>query len=165
MKKALLIITLLLTLSGCINSGKKEANLNERYTNIIELIKEHENFATSSNYYDISVEMAKINEGYRYYITLDNPRIAMYDIEMLAIEDDVDYMTNMAANVGIFEDTQYNMIPNQANAAKGFTKGIIASGVSSKPETTLYIFTQFKNQDFSKVHSEYFKLTAKYEAE
>ena len=57
------------------------------------------------------------------------------------------------------------MIPNQANAAKGFTKGIIASGVSNKPETTLYIFTQFKNQDFSKIHSEYFKLDVKYEPE
>ena len=165
MKKALLIFTLLLALSGCMNIGRKEANVNERYSNIIELIKEHENFATTSNYYDISVEMAKINEGYRYYITIDNPRIAMYDIELLAIEDGVDYMANMAANVGIFEETQYNMIPNQSNAAKGFTKGIIASGISTKPETTLYIFTQFKNQDFSKIHSEYFKLNVKYETE
>jgi hypothetical protein len=165
MKKALLLIILLLSLSGCLNAGRKEANVNERYSNIIELIREHENFASSSNYYDISVEMAKINEGYRYYITIDNPRIAMYDIEMLAIEEGVDYMSNMAANVGIFEETQYNMIPNQANAAKGFTKGVIASGVSSKPETTLYVFTQFKNQDFSKIHSEYFKLDAKYEGQ
>ncbi|MBO7698112.1 MAG: hypothetical protein J6S38_03630 [Erysipelotrichaceae bacterium] len=165
MKKALLILSLLLILCGCNITGRKKANLNDRYMNIIELIKEHESFATSSNYYDINVEMAKITEGYRYYITIDNPRIAMYDIELLAIEEDVDYMNNMAANVGIFEDTQYNMIPNQANAAKGFTKGIIASGISSKPETTLYIFTQFKNQDFSKVHSEYFKLDVKYEAE
>ena len=165
MKKALLILTLLLILGGCGNAGKKEANVNERYANIIELIREHENFAVSSNYYDISVEMARINEGYRYYITIDNPRIAMYDIELLAIEEGVDYMSKMAANVGIFEEMQYNMIPNQANAAKGFTKGVIASGVSSKPETTLYIFTQFKNQDFSKIHSEYFKLDVKYEAE
>ncbi|MBR2788432.1 MAG: hypothetical protein IKD94_04645, partial [Erysipelotrichaceae bacterium] len=71
MKKALLLIILLLSLSGCLNAGRKEANVNERYSNIIELIREHENFASSSNYYDISVEMAKINEGYRYYITID----------------------------------------------------------------------------------------------
>ena len=43
MKKALLILTLLLILGGCANAGKKEANVNERYANIIELIREHEN--------------------------------------------------------------------------------------------------------------------------
>ena len=165
MKKIVLMLVLLLSLSGCKDFGKKKANLNERYNYIIEMIREHENFSSTSNYFDISVEMAKINDGYRYYITVDNPKIAMYDIELLAIEDGVDYLSNMAANVGIFEETQYNMIPNQANAAKGYTKGVVASGVSKNAQTTLYIFTQFKNADFSKTHAEYFKLDVKYEPE
>lgn len=165
MKKLLLILVLVLLLFGCAEDPKKQANPDERYIYIIDMLKEHEVFQISSDYYDINIEMAKINDGYRYYITLDNPKIAMYDIELLAIEDGVDYLDQMAANVGIFEETQYNMIPNQANVAKGYTKGIVASGVSKRSDTALYIFVQFKNADYSKVHTEYFKLPVKYENE
>ncbi|MBQ6494001.1 MAG: hypothetical protein IJI92_09090 [Erysipelotrichaceae bacterium] len=163
MKRFLTVLFLLLVMSGCVSDGKEVANPDDRYTYLIEMIEEHENFTDSSNYFDIAVEMAKISDGYRYYITIDNPRIAMYDIELIAIEKGVDYRSRMAANVGIFEETSYNMVPNQANIEQGYVKGIVASGVSSEPETTLYIFVQFKNSDYSLSHSEYFKLDARYE--
>lgn len=165
MKKLLLIICLLIGLCGCQEDGKQLANPDDRYMYIIEMIREHESFETSSDYFDIAVEMAKIENGYRYYITIDNPRIAMYDIEMLAIEKDVDYRNNMAANVGIFEEKEYNMVPNQANIDQGFVKGIVVSGISVKPQTTLYIFVQFKNADYSITRSEYFRLDVSYEEE
>ena len=165
MKKLLLIICLLISLCACQEDGKQLANPDDRYMYLIEMIREHESFQTSSDYFDIAVEMAKIENGYRYYITIDNPRIAMYDIEMLAIEKDVDYRSNMAANVGIFEEKEYNMVPNQANIDQGFVKGIVVSGISVKPQTTLYIFVQFKNADYSITHSEYFRLDVAYEEE
>ncbi|MBR4471232.1 MAG: hypothetical protein IKS54_08000 [Erysipelotrichaceae bacterium] len=162
MKKILLIILLLITLCACNEDGKQKADPDERYMYIIEMISEHETFQDSSNYFDIAVEMAKISDGYRYYITIDNPRIAMYDIELLAIEKSVDYRTQMAANVGIFEEKEYHMVPNQSNPDQGYVKGIVASGVSKNPITTLFIFVQFKNSDFSAVRSEYFKLDVSY---
>ena len=165
MKKLLLIICLLISLCACQEDGKQLANPDDRYMYLIEMIREHESFQTSSDYFDIAVEMAKIENGYRYYITIDNPRIAMYDIEMLAIEKDVDYRSNMAANVGIFEEKEYNMVPNQANIDQGFVKGIVVSGISVKPQTTLYIFVQFKNADYSITRSEYFRLDVTYEEE
>ena len=165
MKKFLLVVLLLFTLCACDDDGKQMANPDDRYMYIIEMINEHESFQTTSNYVDIGVEMAKIENGYRHYITIDNPRIAMYDIEILGIEKGVDYRNNMAANVGIFEDKEYNMVPNQANIDDGFVKGIVVSGVSKEPQTTLYIFVQFKNADYSITRSEYFQLDASYEAE
>ncbi len=162
MKKLLLIICLLIGLCGCQEDGKQLVNPDDRYMYIIEMIREHESFETSSDYFDIAVEMAKIESGYRYYITVDNPRIAMYDIELLAIEKDVDYMNNMAANVGIFEETQYTMVPNQANSEMGYVKGVVASGVTKNPQTTLYVFVQFKNSDYSLSHSEFIRLDANY---
>jgi len=165
MKKLFLILIVLLSLCACQDEGKEMANPDDRYMYIIEMIGEHDSFQDASNYFDISAEMAKIDGGYRYYITIDNPRIAMYDIEMLAIEKNVDYRNTMAANVGIFEDKEYNMVPNQANIEQGFVKGIVASAISQYPETTLYIFVQFKNSDFSIVRSEYFKLDVSYEGE
>ena len=165
MKKLLIILSLLLVLCGCQEDGKQIADPDERYMYIIEMINEHESFQEASNYFDISGEMAKIENGYRYYIMIDNPRIAMYDIEILAIEKNVDYRSNMAANAGIFEDKEYNMVPNQANSSKGFFKGVVVSGISKEPSTTLYVFVQFKNADYSIVRSEYFKLDVSYEEE
>ena len=163
MKKLFLIICILFLFSGCQSDGKQKANPDERYMYIIEMISEHESFQETSNYFDIAAEMAKIENGYRYYITIDNPRIAMYDIELLAIEKNVDYRSNMAANVGIFEEKEYHMVPNQSNPDQGYVKGIVASGISRDPSTTLYIFVQFKNSDYSAVRSEYFRLDVSYE--
>lgn len=162
MKRLILILVLLMSLCACEQDGKQMANPDDRYMYIIEMIGEHDSFQSTSNYFDISAEMAKIENGYRYYITIDNPRIAMYDIELLAIEKNVDYRNTMAANVGIFEDKEYNMVPNQANIEQGFVKGIVASAITKYPETTLYIFVQFKNSDYSVVRSEYFKLDVSY---
>ena len=165
MKKILLIFILLLTLCACDESGKQKADPDERYMYIIEMISEHETFESDSDFFDINVEMAKIENGYRYYITVDNPRIAMYDFELLAIEKNVDYRTQMAANIGIFDEKEYNLVPNQANVDQGYVKGLVVSGVSQFPDTNLYIFVQFKNKDFSLTRSEYFELPVSYEVE
>ena len=165
MKKLLCVFILLLTLCACDDSGKQVADPDERYMYIIEMISEHESFETASDYFDINVEMAKIENGYRYYITVDNPRIAMYDVEMLAIEKNVDYRTQMAANVGIFDEKEYNLVPNQANVDQGYVKGLVISGVSKYPDTKLYVFVQYKNRDYSVTRSEYFELVASYEVE
>ena len=60
MKKLLIILSLLLALCGCQEDGKQIADPDERYMYIIEMINEHESFQEASNYFDISGEMAKI---------------------------------------------------------------------------------------------------------
>ena len=159
------ILLLLIGLCGCREAGREAADPNDRYAYIIEMIREHEVFSDRSDYFDITAEMAKIDDGYRYYITLDNPRIAMYDVELLAIEEGVDYMSTMAANVGIFEEREYHLVPNQSNPKENYMKGIVASAVTAKSETTLYVFVQFKNADYSNVHSEYFRFDVSYQGD
>ena len=162
LNKIAVIIGVLL-LCGCSLLPNKTQDADDRYFYLIDMLNEHETFSDASRYFAIEVEMAKIENGYRYYIIIDDPQLAMYDIELIAIEKDVDYTEKMAANIGIFEDTQYNMIPNQSNVEDGYVKGLVASGVSSKAETTLYIFVQFKNSDYSIVHNEYFAIDCRYE--
>ena len=165
MKKLLVLLLTILCLCGCQEIATENVDPDQRYFDMINTIKEHEVFINTSNYYDVSVEMAKIDEGYRYYVTIDNARIALYDIEAMAIEQDVDYSNTMAANIGIFEEKEYSMIPNQKNPEKGFVSGLVMSGVSELPETTLYIYVSFKNADYSEIKTEYFKLDVKYEGE
>lgn len=163
MKKILILLLTLLCFCGCDAIGKKKVDSNQKYLTIIENINEHDTFLDASNYYDIEAEVAKIDGGYRYYVTIDNPRNALYDVEAVAIEKGVDYKNTMAANVGIFEESEYTMIPNQANPDKGYVAGLVISGVSENPDVTLYVYVSFKNKDMSVTHSEYFKLEARYE--
>lgn len=159
----IIIILILLIVCGCTILNRNEEEQESRYTYLVDMLREHGNYSDSSAYFDIDAEMAKINDGYRYYIIIDNPKLAMYDIEVIAIEPGVDYKSRMAANIGIFEETQYHMIPNQSNAREGYVKGLVASGVSDNPEAVLHVFVQFKNFDYSIVYTEYIELNCSYE--
>lgn len=163
MKKILIVLICLLCISGCQEVGKENIDPNERYYVLIDYIREHEGFLSYSNYYDISAEMAKIEDGYRYYVTIDNPKSAIYDVEAVAIEENRDYTNTMAANVGIFEDKIYSLIPNQKNSEKGYVNGLVMSGVTENSETTLYIYVSFKNEDHSITKTEYFKIDVAFE--
>ena len=82
----------------------------------------------------------------------------MYNVEAIAIESDIDYSNEMAANIGLFEDTKYSMIPNQTNASKGFVKGINISGVTVNENPVLYVLVTWTNKDASVTKREFFKL-------
>ena len=161
MKKILLVV-MILFLCGC-NVSKKETNTNDRYFDMIKLIRENDKFASESNYFRISTDMAKIDNGYRFYVIVDNPRIAMYNIKVLAIEKDVDYKKTMAANIGIFEDNEFSMIPNQSNNAKNYVEGVVVSGTCVNPETDLYVLVQWSNKELTKNSREFFKVVARYD--
>ena len=161
MKKIFLVFFCLL-LAACSPTRKTEADPNIRYLDMIQLIEEYDSFQTASNYFDISAEEAKISEGYRFYVIIDHPRVAMFDLEAIVIEKNVDYTKTMAANIGIFEESEYNLVPNQTNSAKGYYEGVVVSGTTQNASTTLYIFVQWKNKDLSVLHREFFKLDVAY---
>ena len=165
MKKIIVLLALLISLCACSQDpGKAVVDSKQRYMDMIEIIEGNDTFLSESKYYNVSVDMAKINDGYRFYVTIDNAQIALYDIEAMAIEKGVDYTSTMAANIGIFEDTQYNMIPYQSNPDEGFVKGVVMSGVTKNPSTTLYILVQYKSSDLSSQSREIFKLDVSYGA-
>lgn len=167
MKKILLVVlSLMFILSACQKNGQNSNGANEsaaiRYYDMIDLINSYTNYATTSNYFDISGDISKIDEGYRYYIFIDNARVAMYDIEAMAIEKGVDYSNTMTANIGIFEDMEYHMIPNQTNVDAGYVGGMTISGVSQNAEPTLYVMVQWKNKNLSVTHRECYEVKLSY---
>lgn len=159
MKKIICILLIGFLLCGCTSDmSHEETNPDERYYGMITLIKDCDTFQQESGYFDIYAEMAAIDDGYRFYVVVDKPRIAMYDVNILCIENGVDYTKNMAANVGIFDEKKYNMIPNQINIDKGYVEGLVASGISTDKECELYVLVQWKSKDLSNIKREYFKL-------
>ena len=161
MKKYVLVLLLLL-MTSCGLETTTDVSVDNKYHSLIELLNTNEKYIDSSNYYDVSYEMTKIDNGYRYYIYIDNPRVALYNVETIAIEPDLDYTRVMAANVGVFETEEYHMVPNQTNLNKGYVKGLMMSGVTDKEVLELKLMVCWEDKTSSRVNREYFKLKLDY---
>lgn len=129
------------------NSEKSaEETQYEGYYKAIEDVSE---FSGSSLYYNMSLEMAKVNETtYAYYVFVDQAQTAMYDVVVMAIENDLafDETGAMMPSIGIFEDVDYNMIPYQSYIENGFVKGLVISGETTKPEVSLKILVEWNDR-------------------
>lgn len=154
-KKILMILCIVLLLSGC--SKKSETDYKEKYSNLVEALSSHTSFASSSQYFDIEADIAKTNDGYRYYVIVDNPQVAMYGVEIVAVEKGINYMNNMAANVGVLDETEYNMLPGQARKQANYVAGLSVSGVSAIPNPTIYVLVNWhgKTQDIAQEFFEF----------
>lgn len=165
MKKIIIFLFTILILIGCediVRSNNSNDSSTIRYYDMIELIDSNTNFSYASNYFDISGDISKIDEGYRYYVFVDDPKIAMYDIEVMTIEKGVDYTNKMTANIGIFESEEYHMIPNQSDKKLGYVKGLSISGVTDKANVSLYVLVQWKNKNKNNTYREFLKLDLRY---
>ena len=154
-RRGLSLLLLIVLLTACDNGGLSKVNSQDLYQDMIELLNEREEFVTTSAVCQVHGEAARIENGYRYYVTFDEPTMAMYDIEALAIEKDVDYSKQMAANIGIFDEKKYSMIPNQVNVKEGYVKGFTISGISENSPVELYLLLQWKSADGGITNSEF----------
>lgn len=145
-------------LSACSSDSTINKSASERYNSMIEQLSSRTDFKSSSEYFDISFDIASIENGYRFYISIDEPKVAMYNIEAIAIEANVDYSNTMAANIGLFEDEKYSLIPNQSYVDKGFVKGVNISGTSENANPTLYVLVVWSNKDLSVTKREFIKV-------
>ncbi|MBN2849594.1 MAG: hypothetical protein JXK92_02975, partial [Erysipelotrichaceae bacterium] len=89
MKKIVSACLVLLLAVGCQSATDKqyEANL-QRYDAYYTAILNNDKFQGSSEYFDIFAVMNKLSDTeYRYDVIVDSPRVAMYDVEILVIEN------------------------------------------------------------------------------
>ena len=157
MKKICILLLCLLILGGCSNTAVNEVSSDDRYNDMVELVETNKNYLTVSEYNDITIDIASIGGGYRYYIFIDNPRIALYNISVIALEDGVDYKTSMAPSVGIFEGKTYNMIPNQTNSDKGYVKGMVLSGTTTNENPHIKLLVQYQDKMLTNTYRDYFE--------
>ena len=135
-----------LLLSAC---GKKGSDGDvTRYETYYRAVTENTKFTTESENYTVSAEMTQWDDGtYRYYVIFDEPRISMYDIVIMAVEDNRPYeeAVKMMPSSGIFDATS-SMIPNQVNSKAGFVKGLIISGECDEEPVELDIMVEWKDR-------------------
>lgn len=157
MKKFLILFTFLITLTACSNVTQK-LDTNQRYYDLINLLVEREKFEQVPKYFDLSYDVSHDAEGYRYFLIIDNPKVVMKDVEIIAMEKGSDASKQMAASVGIFADNEYNMVPGQANPTKGYVKGISVSGLMSQPDSKICVLIQWKSSDLMNSYREFYEI-------
>ena len=160
MKKYLIPIAACLILTGC-NSGSGKKGDVSRYETYYRTIEENTKFLEGSEYYAISAEMTQWDDGsYRYYVIFDDPKIAMYDIVIMAVEDDRPYeeALKMMPSSGVF-DASSSMIPNQVNSKAGFVKGLIVSGECEDDEIELSFLVEWKDKSKKNTFREFLRFT------
>ncbi len=166
MRKLLLMVMMIVFLVGCANNNESIDKLKlENYAYIYQTITDNDTFDTVADHFDMQVVMSLIGDNeYRYDIIIDNPQVAMYDIKMMAVENNIDYSLadKMMPSIGIFDDEEYNMVPYQVETDLGFVKGMIISGTTNAPVINLKIRITWK--DYTKVEEtkNYFNLTVDY---
>lgn len=148
MKKISILFLILTLLVGCNREDKK--HYEERlklYETYWKLLLNEEKFQSDSRTFDINVEMVKNGSLYEYYVIIDNAKVAMYDIEVMVVENEEPFSQDdkMLPSAGIFEGS-YTFVPNQYREDSAFRKGIILSRVElTEDEVSLRVLVNWKN--------------------
>ena len=134
-------------LSGCAKKAE-DYQVNDEYEAYYNTVSENVSFETKSINFNTELEMTKVDDGtYRYYIVMDQPLTAMYDVVAIAVENDVAFndADKMMPSIGIYDDTK-SMIPGQVDSANGFVKGIALSGETTDSEIILKLMVQWTDK-------------------
>ena len=118
-------------------------------------------FVPMSRYYSVSGAMSELPDGtYRYYVFVDEPKIAMIDVVVLAVENGMEYTSGgkMMPSSGIWGDP-VSMIPNQINKENGFVKGIMLNGECSTDHVDLKLLVEWKDRSRKEVTREFIELS------
>ena len=163
------MLSLLLVVSGCTNRSRQlDEEKYNAYLAYYQSILDYDNKTDSSVNFNIEVVANKTNGKYRYDLIIDDPKVSMYDIEVLMIVDNVTATINteeMMPTIGIFEDDNYCMIPHQVDVEKGYYAGLDLSVVSEEPTIHISAMVSFANQSRTETYREYFTFAAAYTEE
>lgn len=160
-KLFIVFISSFVLLTGCTKKDDKTEALRALYESYYESISTNEIFITSSNYYSLSGEIVAVNDGtYRYSIILDNPQIAMYNVVMMGVENNIQYdnATKMMPSIGILDD-QYSLVPFQANSSRNYVKGLVISGESDISSIEIKLLVEWNNRSRDKQFREFWNIT------
>lgn len=152
MRKVILLILCFSLISGCSANHSASDERSKKYNEYIKTVEDNGDIVSNDIPFDHALKVKKAKKNlYQYTITIDNPKIAMYNIEEIVVDKKMIGGKIMFPNVGIIddEDAQYNLIPFQSNNEKGFQKGIQLSGETTESEFTLYVLVTWK--DYAKL--------------
>lgn len=153
MKKITILITLILLLTACSSSEVVDPQY-EVYKTTYQNILNTTSFSQTSNNFNIEVSLVRIDSAkYRYDVFVDEAKIAMYDVEILAIVDEGLLMISdqMMPSIGIYGNQEYALIPFQVNAELGYVEGFNLNGMINDASAVIKVQVIWK--DYFKIRT------------
>ena len=156
----IIALTSLLLVSGCAKKKEKDGVTDAQlsiYETYYNTIYDNAVFSPDSSHFSLETEMTALPDGtYRYYVVIDHPKVAMYNVTALVIEDHTAYdeADKMMPSIGIFDDS-VSLIPYQVNTEEGFAKCISLSGESSEKTISLQILVEWRDSTGTKRSREF----------
>ena len=166
LKRILAALILLGALSGCgrkENERKLEEEMYQAYLTYYQALLDTTEKASRVQEFSTSIVINQIEDGkYRYDLIIDEPKVAMYDVEALAVirtPEDTISTEKMMPSVGIFDDF-YNMIPNQVYKDRGYVAGVVLSLTSSEPKIRIDLIVCWQDKERSVVNKRFLTFEA-----
>ena len=159
MRNIIVALMMALVLSACQRDAQILQEKYERYKLHYQSILNTTQFKSASEHFSIEAGLVKLRDGqYRFDVFVDEPKIAMYDVEILAIVDNGLLLVSdvMMPSLGIFEDESYRMIPFQVDVDLGYYKGFNLNGIVESDAINLKVVVMWKDYFEIKTEREYF---------
>lgn len=168
-KFAVIGLLMLMLLSGCGSSKEEDKESIKNYESFIDAVVTNKGIESKIIPFDYKLNVYKQEDNtYQYEVVISNPRSAMYHIQAIAVNPDVDSNTNVHPCLGLLgEDAkqEFNMVPFQSNPQIGFYRGFSLEGVSDKSQFTLHIMVTWKDSALVKNNRVFFNLSFAQEAD
>lgn len=166
-KTGIICLLTVLFLSGCTNTKEKEAEAMNNYKSFRDSIIDNKEVETSDIPFDHKLEVSKLKDGtYEYIVTIDNAKVAMYNIEWMIYDKSIDSgsTSQIFPTYGILDDDTKNftMIPFQSRKEENFVSGMQLSGISQTPKFTLNILVTWKDYGKTNTYKAYFNYNYEY---
>lgn len=150
MRKIMLLCAFLSCfLTGCIDFRKDHKEDMKIYESYIDSVVNNKGIESSDIPFEYNMNVYKQKNGtFKYQIEIFNPHVAMYDIQAIAVDLDMDMNTNVYPCIGLLGDDldyHYNMIPYQARGERGFVRMITFDAVSFKEQFTVNVMVTWKD--------------------
>ncbi len=159
--KYIIILIFMLLISACSNDSSREEVLLKKYETAYNELVENDKFVNNSEYYNLEVIVTELeDQQYRVDVILDQAQVAMYNVQMIMElnPQGLEQYKDMIPSLGIVDDTQYNLIPNQVNKENGFYAGLVLSAITDKPSGDLQLMIQWSDYSGTKDFEEFIEL-------
>ncbi|MEG0469511.1 MAG: hypothetical protein RR562_06335, partial [Longicatena sp.] len=116
-KLIVLWIAMIMLVSGCSNTKIDDKENMKNYENFIDTVMTNQGIESKIIPFDYKLNVYKQKDNsYQYELLVSNPRSAMYNVQAIAVNPDVDSNTNVHPCLGLLgEDAQldFHMVPFQ----------------------------------------------------
>lgn len=151
MRKCMLLsIVMIVMLCGCSSShSKAQQESLKNYESYIDAVINNNGIESKSIPFDYKLNVVKKNDNtYEYEVIISNPQVAMYKIQAIAVDQNMDANTNVYPCFGLVgEDAkvQFNMIPYQVNTTRNYISGFGLNSLSASDQFTVNVMVTWKD--------------------